>query len=181
MADSGAAGLGGVPEPDSFSSRVELVASLLTDVPLDEHRFHGLLRDVAHSTLAGAVLPRGMTAVHSFGNADRDDHERDVVVRVSRATTAPPAAQTELKKAGFRPETVLDFDSPGDRDTREDTWALVNLYARELRGWVLTRYLDFDEAAERMGSEEGLLHVPLGGGDHKAVLISASAMEVLAP
>jgi hypothetical protein len=160
---------------------MELVASLLTDVPLDEHRFHGLLRDVAQSALAGAVLPRGMVATHSFGDAAADLHERNVVVRVQRAGTAAPAALTELRKTGFRPETVLDFDAPGDPDTREDAWALINLYAAELRGWVLTRYMDFDEAVARAGSEDGLLHVPLGGGDHKAVLISASTMEILAP
>lgn len=174
-------GLGGAPEPDSFSSRVELVASLLTDVPLDEHRFHGLLRDVSQSALAGAVLPRGLTATHSFGNAEADLHERNVKVRVQRAGTAPPAALTELRKAGFRPETVLDFDAPGDVNTREDAWALINLYAAELRGWVLTRYLDYDEAAARAGSEAGLMHVPIGGGNHKAVLIAASTMEILAP
>lgn len=160
---------------------MELVASLLSDVPLDERRFHGLLRDVAQSRLAGAVLPRGMMAVHSFGDAADDLYERQVKVRVQRAGTAPPAALTELRKAGFRPEVVLDFDAPGDPETREDAWALVNLYAEELRGWVLTRYVDYDEAAARAGSEEGLLHVPLGGGAKKAVLIAASTMRELAP
>ena len=160
---------------------MELVATLLTDIPLDERRFHGVLQDVAQSRLAGAILPRGLEAVHSFGDAAEDLAERQVRVRVKRGGQAPPAALVELGKAGFRPAAVLDFDSPGDADTREDAWALVNRYAAELKGWVLTRYLDFDEAAARAGSEDGLLHVPLGGGERKAVLISAAAMEALAP
>jgi len=160
---------------------VELVASLLTDVPLDERRFHGLLRDVAQSSLAGGVLPRGLEAVHSYGEADSDLSARDVLVRVRSGGAAPPAALTELRKAGFRPAAVLDFETSGDAATREDAWALVNLYAEELRGWVLTRYMDFDEAARRSGSDAGLLHVPIGGGSHKAVLIAASTMKELAP
>ena len=167
--------------PDSVSSPVELVATLLTDIPLDERRFHGVLRDVAQSRLAGAILPRGREAVHSFGEAHHDAAERQVRVRLKRGGQAPPAALVELRKAGFLPATVLDFDAPGDLDTREDAWALTNCYAQELRGWVLTRYLDFEEAAARAGTEEGLLHVPIGRGDHKAVLISAAALLALAP
>jgi len=162
---------------------VELVATLLTDLPLDESRFHGLLRDLARSPLAGAISPRGMLARHSFGEASHDLGPRDLEVRVERASKAPPEALHELAGVGFRPVHALSFETDGSPDAREDAWALTHLYAEELRGWILTRYLDFATAAARTGSEEGLLHVPLAGGahGHRAVLLASNVLDLLAP
>ncbi len=161
---------------------MELVAILLTDVPLDERRFRGLLLDLAGSSLAGAILQDGLEAVHSFGEAERDRDVRDVRVRCRPANTAPRAALAELRKQGFAPATALEISTAHDRESREDAWALLGLYAEELRGWVVTRYLDFDEAEARLGSREGLLHAPVGGSRrHRGVLISASALRLLTP
>lgn len=161
---------------------MEWFATLLTDMPLDEPRFHGLLRDVAQSSLAGAIRPKGMVAWHSFGDAERDLEARDLEVRALRPTTAPPSALGELQKAGFRAATALEFLIPPSPDAEMEAWALIALYAEELKGWVLTRHVDFEEAAERAGSEEGLMHVPMNGGHgRKAVLLSADSLLRLAP
>ena len=162
---------------------MELVATLLTDFPLDEARFHGLLRDLAQSSLAGAISPQGMQARHSYGEASRDLAPRDILVRVERATKAPPEAIHELANVGFRPQHAVMIHTDGDADSREDAWALTHLYAEELRGWILTRYLDYVTAEARMGSTEGLLHVPLTGGakGDKAVLLASSTLDWLAP
>jgi len=157
---------------------VEVVATLLTDMPLDARAFRGLLVDVSRSSLAGAIAHDGLEATHSFGEAERDSDARDVQVRCRPANTAQRAALTELRKQGFEPATAVVFITSGDADSREDAWFLVGLYAEELRGWVVTSYLDFDEAAERMGNDEGLLHAPVGG-KHKGVLIAASALRLL--
>jgi hypothetical protein len=161
---------------------MELVATLLTDMPLDERRFHGMLLDIADSCLAGAIAPCGLEARHSFGEADRDEDVRDIHVIVKPPGSAPAAARHELAKAGFRPRCCIEFLTYEDPDSREEAWALVNLYARELSGWVLTRYVDFDEARRRCGDDRGLLHVPLScGSESKAVLVAATTMKVLAP
>lgn len=161
---------------------MELVAILLTDVGLDERRFHGLLLDLARSSLAGAILQHGLEAVHSYGEAERDQDARDVRVRCRPANTAPRTALAELRKQGFTPATVLEFSAGHDRESREDAWALLGLYAEELRGWVVTRYLDYDEAEARLGGHEGLLHAPLGGRRrHRGVLISSAALRLLTP
>ena len=159
------------------------MATLLTDLPLEEARFHGLLQDLAHSPLAGAISPRGMVARHSFGEASQDLGPRDLEVRVERATKAPPEALHELAAVGFRPVHALLFETDGSSEAREDAWALTHLYAEELRGWVLTRYLDYATAAARTGSEQGLLHVPLAGGARgdKAVLLASTTLDLLAP
>lgn len=164
--------------PDSVPKPVELVATLLTDLPLDERTFHGLLLDISHSTLAGAISPYEMEAIHSFGDADFDDSARDIRVRVREANTTHRSALVELSKHGFRPVTALQFETAGDADSREDAWALCSLYAAEVQGWVLTHYISFDQAARRLGDEEGLLHVPIGG-KHRSVLISFSALKQL--
>jgi hypothetical protein len=162
---------------------VELVAILLTDLPLDEARFHGLLRDLARSSVAGGISPRGLSARHSYGDAAEDLQERDILVRVERATKAPPEALHELKRIGFDPVQALLFTTEGDADSREDAWALLHLYAEELRGWILTRYLDDETAIARTGSEEGILRVPLAGAgrQNRAVLLAASTLDLLAP
>jgi hypothetical protein len=160
---------------------VEWFATLMTDMPLDEARFHGLLRDVAQSSLAGAIRPRGLKAWHSFGDATRDAEVRDLEVRVLRPTEPPPSALHELQNHGFRTAAALEFLVLPQPEAREEAWALVALYAEQVRGWILTRYLDFDEAANRNGDEEGLMHVPLNGGHgRKAVLLSASSLLRLA-
>lgn len=154
----------------------------MTDMPLDERRFHGVLRDVAVSSLAGAIRPRGLCAWHSFGNAERDTEVRDLEVRVLRRTEAPPSALHELDEIGFRTASALEFLVPPEEEARLEAWALVALYAEQLYGWVLTRHIDFDSAAALSGSEEGLLHVPLNGGHgRKAVLVSAESLVRLTP
>jgi len=154
----------------------------MTDMPLDERRFHGVLRDVAHSSLAGAIRPRGLSAWHSFGNAERDAEVRDLEVRVLRRTETPPSALHELDEFGFRTASALEFLVPGDEEARLEAWALVALYAEQLYGWVLTRHIDFESAAALSGSEEGLMHVPLNGGHgRKAVLVSADSLVRLTP
>lgn len=159
---------------------MELVATLLTDLPLDESRFRGLLLDLSHSSLAGAISPEGMTAIHAYGDADFDDSVRDVRVRVRPANTAPRAAIVELAKHSFRPVTAVSIETWGDAPSREDAWMLCSLYAAELQGWVLTSYLDFDTAvAYQGGDEHGLLHVPIGG-KRRSVLMAASTMRELA-
>jgi len=161
---------------------VELVAILLTDLPLDERRFHGLLRDIAGGCLAGAISPRGLEARHSFGDAQRHEDVVDVHVLVKPAASAPAAALRELHTAGFRPQSALELLTFGDAEARENAWALVNLYAEELRGWVLTDHLSFELAAQLCGNDDGLLHVPSAShSDTKAVLISATTMKQLAP
>lgn len=157
---------------------MELVATLLTDLPLDDRNFHGLLMDISHSSLAGAISPYGLEAIHSYGDADFDMSVRDIRVRVRKANTAPRSALVELSKHGFRPVTAVTFETQGDVDSREDAWALCSLYASELQGWILTNYLSFDQAVARLGDEDGLLHVPIGG-KFRSVLVSFSALRQL--
>ena len=159
---------------------MELVATLLTDVPLDSQSFRGVLLDLSRSSLAGAISPDGLSAIHAYGNADYDDSVRDVRVRVRPANTAPRAAIVELTKHGFRPVTALSIETWGDAPSRDDAWILCSLYAAELQGWILTSYLDFDTAVSYQGGDEhGLLHVPIGGL-RRSVLIAASTMRELA-
>lgn len=154
----------------------------MTDMPLDERRFYGVLHDVAHSSLAGAIRPRGLSAWHSFGNAERDSDVRDLEVRVLRRTEAPPSALHELDLYGFRTASALEFLVPANEEARLEAWALVALYAEQLYGWVLTRHIDYDHAAALGGSEDGLMRVPLNGGHgRKAVLISAESLAWLTP
>ncbi|MFQ5749528.1 MAG: hypothetical protein ACE5H3_08735, partial [Planctomycetota bacterium] len=77
---------------------MDLVATLLTDVPLDERTFRGVLLACSRSSLAGAISQSGLEAVHSFGDAERDAGARDLRVRCRPANTAPRAALTELRK-----------------------------------------------------------------------------------
>ena len=157
---------------------MELVATLLTDIPLDSQSLRSTLLDLSRTSLAGAIVQDDMTVVHSFGDADRDQDVRDVKVRCRPANTAPRAALVELEKLGFSAVTSLEFQSPGDRESREDAWILAGLYGGELRGWVITSYLNFDEAVQRTGSEEGLLHAPVGG-KNRGVLIAANTLQIL--
>lgn len=160
---------------------MELFATLLTDLPLDEHRFRGLLMDLSRSALAGAVAPKGLDARHSYGNAVEDADVRDVLVRVRRGGTAHPAALTELRKLGFVPAHAIEFLCNPEPSTRSDAWALLGLYAKELKGWVLTEYVQPEEAIERAGTEEGVLHAPLGSRRKKVSLISATTLALLTP
>lgn len=160
---------------------MELFATLLTDLPLDERRFHGLLRDVARSRLAGATAPKGLEARHSYGDAREDFDVRDVLVRVRRGGTAHPAALAELRKTGFTPAHALEFLCEPNPSTKADAWALLRLYADELKGWVLTEYLQPEEVVARAGTEEGILHAPMGSRRKKVSLISASTLSLLAP
>jgi hypothetical protein len=167
-----------VREPDSVAEPVELVATLLSDLPLDPSRFRGLLLDVSQSSLAGAISPQGMTAVHSFGDAEYDRQVRDIRIRAGAANTAPRAALVELEKHGFRAASAVQVETWGDQASRVDAWMLTSLYAEQLQGWILTSYLDFDQAADRLGDDAGLAHVSLGG-KHRSVLIAASTLRTL--
>jgi hypothetical protein len=173
------AGLVIAREPDSVAEPVELVATLLSDLPLDPSRFRGLLLDISRSSLAGAISPQGLTAIHSFGDAEYDRDVRDIRIRARAANTAPRAALVELKNQGFVPASAVQVETWGDQASRIDAWMLTSLYAEQLQGWILTNYLDFDQAADRLGDEVGLAHVSLGG-KHRSVLISASSLRTLA-
>ncbi|HBF23331.1 MAG TPA: hypothetical protein DDW23_05880 [Planctomycetes bacterium] len=157
---------------------MELLATLVTDIPLDESRFRGVLLDVSRSSLAGAVSHFELSAYHAFGNAEIDMHIRDVEVTSRPANTAPKAALTELEKIGFLPVTALEFRTDGTAESQEDAWALLGLYGIQLRGWAITAYLDFDEAAFRADTTEGLIKAPIGG-KAKGVLISESTLRRL--
>lgn len=164
-----------------FPLAVLLFATLLTDLPLDERRFHGLLRDVARSSLAGATWPHGMEARHSFGDAREDFDVRDVLVRVRRGGTAHPAALAELRKIGFVPAQALEILCDPHPATQADAWALLRLYADELKGWILTEYLQPEEVVARAGTEEGVLHAGLGSKRKKVSLISAATLSLVTP
>ena len=157
-----------------------LLATLLTDLPLpDEAAFRGVLLDCSRTALAGSILQDGMSASHAYGEAETDRELREVRVVCRKASTAHRAALVELEKIGFRPATALEFHTAGDHESNEDAWALCEVYAEELKGWVVTAYIDYETAAERAGSEEGLIHAPVGGR-HKGVLIAASTLRLLA-
>ncbi|MBT4029790.1 MAG: hypothetical protein HN844_03815 [Planctomycetes bacterium] len=151
----------------------------MTDIPISEPAFHGLLRAIAESSLAGAISPHGFEARHSFGEAALDLSVRDIVVRCRPANTVTRAALHELKKVGFRGQTAFVFESDGSPPSNEDAWQLVFLYAAEMSGWVATNYLDFEEATLLAGTSEGLIHAPIGGRHH-GVLIAASTLRLLA-
>ncbi len=157
---------------------VELVATLLVDIPFSTSSFRGVLFDVSQSTLAGAISQHELTATHSFGEANVDADVRDIEVIAKKSNTAPPEARRELEKVGFRTETVLRFETMGDSRSREDAWALVELYANILKGWVLTAYFDFESAAQRLGTEDGLMHLP-AAGKRKMALIAANQLQGL--
>ncbi len=157
---------------------MEIVATLLVDVPLDASNFHGLLLDLSATALSGAIQQQELKAFHTFGEASEDPNPREIRVCCLPANTAPRAALRELKKQGFSPATALEFSAPTDLESQEDAWTLLGVYARELRGWAITNKLDFDEASERLGSEDGILHAPLGG-KKKGVLISSNALRLL--
>lgn len=158
-----------------------LFATLLTDLPLDEHRFRGVLMDVARSKLAGATWPHGMEARHSYGDAREDFDVRDVLVRVRRGGTAHPAALAELRKAGFVPAQALEFLCDAHPTTQSDAWALLSLYADELKGWVLTEYLQPEEVVARAGTEDGVMHAGIGSKKKKLSLISAATLALVTP
>lgn len=157
-----------------------LLATLLTDLPLpDDQAFRGLLMTCSQTALSGSILQDGMTAHHAYGDAAIDRDAREVRVVCRKANTAHRAALVELEKIGFRPATALEFHTAGDHESNEDAWALCEVYAEELKGWLVTAYVDFETAAERAGSEEGLIHAPVGGR-HKGVLIAANVLRLLA-
>jgi len=149
----------------------------MTDMPLDERRFHGVLHDVAASSQAGAIRPQGLSAWHSFGQAECDREAPDLEVRVFRRADAPPAALQELDAFGFRTISALEFWAPADERARLEAWAVVTLYAEQLYGWVLTRQLDFEDSGAFRGREDSLVQVTLEGRHTgKAVLVSADRL-----
>jgi hypothetical protein len=157
---------------------MELVATLLIDIPLQEQSFRGVLMDISQSSLAGAISQHELVATHSFGEADFDTDVRDIRVLANSANTAPPEVKRELETIGFGIRTVIRFETYGDQNSREDAWALAELYADQLKGWVLTSYLDFKTAAERLGSGDGLMHLP-AAGKRKMVLIASNKLKGL--
>ncbi|HJM39068.1 MAG TPA: hypothetical protein QGG59_03015 [Planctomycetota bacterium] len=162
-----------------MSETVRLLATLLTDLPLDEQRLRGVLLNISHTSLAGSIQQYGLDATHSFGNAAKDFDVRDVTVRCRPANTSHKSALVELRKHGFQPATALEFETAGDSESDLDAWSLVRVYAEELKGWVVTAFLDFEEARSRTGSDEGLLQAPVGG-KKRGVLIASNALELLA-
>ena len=134
--------------------------------------------DLSTTTLSGSILQEELDAFHTFGEATEGPTPREIRVRCRPANTAPRAALLELKKHGFAPITALEFSAPADQESREDAWTLLGIYARELRGWALTARFSFSEAAKRLGTDEGILHAPVGGKS-KSVLLSAAALRFL--
>lgn len=155
-------------------------------MPLDERYFHGLLRDIASTTGVAAITPTGLQAEH-FMSADRHQHQADCLVEVVSVLELPMEVLRQLREQSFRPESLLDFwlstDQTGALDQVDPLlspmWALLDQYAQELRGWILTSAIGFEQAVARNGGEEGLMKVPQPNGDNPAVLISATTMRQL--
>ena len=158
---------------------VQHLATLLTDLPLDEPRLGGVLMDISHTALSGSIQQHGMSVYHTYGDAQFDTNPREITVRCLPINTVPKAALTELRKHGFFPACALEFDAGDDSEARLDAWSLLRVYSEHLRGWTMTCFIDFDEAAERTGSRAGLLHAPIGS-NRKGVLISANTLMGLA-
>lgn len=157
---------------------MDWVATLLTDIRLDESSLRGVLFDCSQTALAGSIVQDGLTAVHSFGDADADLAVSDIQVSVRSTRLAAPAVLSELAKHAFRPLTALEFEAPSRVDAREDAWMLLGIYAAQLRGWAVTQHLDYEEAACRLGDTDGLLRAPMGGR-HGSILVASSALAFL--
>ena len=154
----------------------------MTDMPLDERRFHGVLHDVAASALAGAIRPCGLSAKHSFGAAEQHSDAHDLEVRVLKRAEAPNSALKELDAFGFRTASALEFWVPSENGAKVEAWALVTLYAEQLYGWVLTRYQDYESSTTGSDHVQGPMPVTLNDGDeHKAVLVSAESLVRFTP
>ena len=157
---------------------MELVSTLFVDIPISEESFRGNLMDISQSVLAGAISQQNLIATHSFGDASIDDTVRDIRVIVRKSNTTPPEIKKELKKIGFQIQSVIRFESFGDKRSREDAWALTELYANQLKGWVLTSYLNFKTAKNLLNSTAGLINIP-AAGKRKMTLIAANNLKYL--
>ena len=159
---------------------MELVATLIADLPLDERRFHGLLHDIAAVASVAAITPSGLSAKHYFRAPSSEDCPADCLLRVAPASALPDDALKKLRDCGFRPHSILKFQLGQPQKDLGTLWDLLKDYVNELQGWVLTAALDFDQAVARCGSEEGLMQLSHKHGDgSKAVLISATTMRQL--
>ncbi|MDP7061397.1 MAG: hypothetical protein QF489_00500 [Planctomycetota bacterium] len=178
---------------------MEHLATLITDMPLDERYFHGLLRDIAATSTVAAIKPAGKLAEH-FLSRDGHGSERasepaggarqraDCLVELVSVLELPVKVVRQLHEQGFRAECLLEFwlnETQAAVIDQEDpwlspAWPLLDRYAQELRGWVLTSALGFEETVARCGDEKGLMRTSLDGDD-PAVLISANTMNKLIP
>ncbi|MCP4771176.1 MAG: hypothetical protein GY879_07185 [Planctomycetes bacterium] len=160
---------------------MEVIATLIVDLPLDERRFHGLLRDVAAVASVAATEPSSLVSKHYFQPPLSGDRNADCLVSVGAPSSLPKEVLDKLKGCGFRPQSTLRFELARPETDRQDFWDLLRHYANELRGWILTADIDFNQAVSHYGSEEGLMQTSQPNDDNPAVLISASTMKRLAP
>lgn len=162
---------------------MELLATLFTDLPLDERRFHGLLHDLASSDAVGTISPRGLLAEHDFGEeGQRPNCSESIQVIVQQKGCVAASVLEQLQRAGFRPAHALEFRAQDDSNAQISLWPLLRAYVGELQGWVLTTTLDFEETKAHLGTQADLFPIAAtGDGACKAVLISATTMKQLAP
>ena len=158
---------------------MEVIATLIVDLPLDERRFHGLLRDVAAVASVAATEPSDLASKHYFRPPLAGGRDADCLVSVDTPSNLPKDVLDKLKNCGFRPQSTLRFGLARPEIDREGFWGLLSHYVNELRGWILTTAIDFDQAVSRCGSEEGLMQVSQPNDDNPAVLISATTMRQL--
>ncbi len=114
---------------------MEWLATLLTDMILEEPHFHGLLQDVAQNPVAGWIAPRGFQAWHSLKGERGEAGTGDLLVEVQMHPTLPAAIQNALLQQGFTAATALRFQCPPAANLAE-VWTILGLYAEELRGWI---------------------------------------------
>jgi hypothetical protein len=161
---------------------VELLATLLTDLPLDERRFHGLLHDLASMGAVGTITPSGLRAGHSFGEGQRENCRESIEVSVLAKSCIGAQILEQLHSVGFRPMHALEFRAQEGAAIQAQWWPLLCAYVDELQGWVFTTELDFEETLARAATQAGIYSIPIAGdGQRKAVLISATTMKQLAP
>ena len=165
---------------------MEIIATLLTDLPLDERHFYGLLQDLASTGLAGTIEPCGLQAQHELGgNASSafgtSSAATIVRVQVKEASLLSPRLLDQLHKLGFRARQALEFRGNNHLDAPQDPWPLIIQYARELRGWIHTDDSKFLQTLKQDGFGDCIFSLP--AEDHlkksTAVLISTIAMKQL--
>jgi hypothetical protein len=161
---------------------LESLATLFTDLPLSKQRFHGLLQDLAASRVVGTITPFDSLAEHCFQDSPQANSDCSIQVVVNNRSGIPATVLSRLHKVGFRPAHALEFRAVADSCAQANLWPLLQAYAGELQGWVLTSTLDFEDTLVRVGTEDEIFSISSAGdGLAKAVLISSRTMKQLAP